>query len=381
MSSSAPRAMPATSVSPRSRHGASTNCRRSRRRLDWSLYARGGAGYDDNVALRSESIDGSASGEDDAFAELLGSASVSFGQHWHVDAAAALLDYIELDEFDQGVLSLGARRGFALDGWYLEAGGYGTQLTLGHDVFERSAAAGLRATRSFSGGGLLQAQFRATAVDGEGDFSGLSGARAELGVNYDWSWQAWSFGAYTRAELNDSEDDVFASRWVELGGLAEWALSPRWTFSAGRRRASHATPAPRRYRQSHGKIVAPRSGSARSGSGGSRPRCSCDTSMSAIPPRRVLRLRTQLGGGVDRILALMADHGSRPRYPGDSGDAPMARRRTIWHHAESQCTSASVRPVRVVAALALVLWPARSPRAADIPLLTPSPSTLAGFPP
>ena len=88
---------------------------------DWSLYARGGAGYDDNVALRSESIDGSASGEDDAFAELLGSASVAFGQHWHVDAAAALLDYIDLDEFDQGVISLGARRGFALDAWYLEA--------------------------------------------------------------------------------------------------------------------------------------------------------------------------------------------------------------------------------------------------------------------
>jgi len=200
---------------------------------DWSLYARGGAGYDDNVALRSESIDGSASGEADAFAELLASASVAFGQNWHVDAAVAALNYIDLDEFDQGVLSLGARRGFALDAWYLEIGGYGTQFTLGHDVFERAAAAGVRATRSFTGGGLLQAQFRATSVDGEGDFTGLSGARAELGVNYDWSRQAWSFGVYTRAELNDSEDDVFASRWVELGGLAQWALSPRWTFSAG----------------------------------------------------------------------------------------------------------------------------------------------------
>ena len=200
---------------------------------DWSLYARGGAGYDDNVALRSESIEGTASGEDDVFAELLASASVAFGQHWHADAAVAALDYIDLDEFDQGVLSLGARRGFTLDAWYLEVGGYGTQLTLGHDVFERSAAVGVRASRTLTGGGLLQGQFRATSVDGEGDFSGLSGARAELGVNYDWNWQAWSFGAFTRAELNDSEDDMFASRWVELGGLAQWAMSPRWTFSAG----------------------------------------------------------------------------------------------------------------------------------------------------
>lgn len=198
----------------------------------WSIYARGGAGYDDNVALRSDSIDSTASGKSDAFAELLASGSVSFGQDWHVDAAAALLDYFDLDEFDQGVLSLGGRRGFDLDAWYLEAGGYAAQLTLGHDVFERSVGAGVRATRNFDGGRILQAQVRATAVDGEGDFSGLTGSRAELGVNFDWSWQAWSFGTYGHAEFDDSEDEAFTSRWVEIGGLAQWALSPRWIFTA-----------------------------------------------------------------------------------------------------------------------------------------------------
>jgi hypothetical protein len=200
---------------------------------EWSLYARGGAGYDDNVALRSESIEGTASGEDDAFIELLGSASVAFGEDWHVDAAAALLDYLDLDDFDQGVVSLGARRGFSLDAWHLEAGAHATQLTLGHDVFERSIAASGRASRSFDGGRFLQAYLRITAVDGEGDFSGLSGGRAEAGANFDWSWQAWSFSTYTRAELNDSDDDIFASRWLELGGRAEWAMSPLWTFTAG----------------------------------------------------------------------------------------------------------------------------------------------------
>ncbi len=224
--------------------------------LAWSLYARGGAGYDDNVALRSESIESSGTGEDDVFAELLASASVSFGQDWQVDAAVAALDYTELDEFDQGVLSLGVRRGFSWDAWDLEAGGYGTQQTLAHDVFERSAGVGLRATNTLRSGGLLQAQIRATAVDGEGDFSGLSGSRAELGVNYDWSWQAWNFDAYTRAELNDSEDDVFASRWAELGGLAQWAMSPRWTFSAGgsvrrtRHPAQEVSPEPWKDRRS-----------------------------------------------------------------------------------------------------------------------------------
>ena len=237
--------MPATNDSPRSRRDVSRNYRRRRHRSTGHCTTRGGAGYDDNVALRSESIDGSASGEDDAFGDCWPSASVAFGHNWHVDAAAAVLDYIDLDEFDQGVLSLGARRGFTLDAWYLELGAYGTQLSLGHDVFERSATAEAPRQRAASvAEACCRAQLRATAVDGEGDFTGLSGARAELGVNYDWSWQAWSFGAYTRAELNDSEDDVFASRWVELGGQAQWSHVTALDVLGGRHAASHATPGP-----------------------------------------------------------------------------------------------------------------------------------------
>ncbi len=200
--------------------------------VSWSLYGRTGAGYDDNVALRSESIDSSGSGEDDAFAELLLSASSSFARDWRVDAAVALLNYGDLDEFDQGAFSLGAARGFEPGGWYIEPGIYANYLTLGGDVYEQSAMASVRASRKFSGGRRLQAWLGATAVDGEGDFSGLSGSRTDLGVRYEWSWQAWSFTAHARAENNDSDDEVFATSWAELGASAEWSLTTRWSFTA-----------------------------------------------------------------------------------------------------------------------------------------------------
>jgi len=207
----------------------------------WSLYGRTGAGYDDNVALRSESIDSSGSGEADAFAELLLSASSSFAGDWRADAAVALLNYGDLDEFDQGAFSLGAARGFDPGGWYIEPGIYANYLTLGGDVYEQSAMASVRASRKFSGGRRLQTWLGITAVDGEGDYSGLSGSRANLAVRYEWSWQAWSFAALARAEDNDSDDAVFATSWAELGASAEWSLSTRWSFTAAaaQRRIRH----------------------------------------------------------------------------------------------------------------------------------------------
>jgi hypothetical protein len=210
----------------------------------WSLYARSGAGYDGNVALRSASIDTTGSGQDDAFGELMLAGSYSFRPSWRFDGAVGLLRYADLDEFDQDALSFGVAHGMQLAGWHLEPGFYVTQFSLGGDVYERSAAASAEATRALSGHGLLRAQLRVSAVNGEGDFSGLSGSRSELGLRYEWEGRkAWRFGAQARAEFNDSEDEAFASRWIEMGADARWIASPQWTFVAGAtlRRTHHET--------------------------------------------------------------------------------------------------------------------------------------------
>jgi tetratricopeptide (TPR) repeat protein len=207
----------------------------------WSYYTRGGIGYDDNVALRSSSIDTAASGAADEYGELIAAGSYSFGA-WRIDTGAAALEYFEQDEYSQSVFSLGASRGFRLENWYFEAGAFGAQYSLGGDVYERNAGIGAQATRMFAGGNRLRAQVRAASVKGKNDFEGLTGKRTELGLYFDKAWRAWNFGAHTRAELNDAEDPLFETRWIQLGADARYAWSPLWGFTAmaALRRIEHA---------------------------------------------------------------------------------------------------------------------------------------------
>jgi len=212
----------------------------------WSLYARAGGGYDGNVALRSDSIDSPGSGESDSFGELFVAGSYSFLPAWRIDGAAGRLKYASLDEFDQTALSLGLAHGLSLESWYLDLGAYGTQLTLGGDVYERSVAASAQLTKTFANQQSLRAQVRAATVDGEDAYSGLTGSRTGLALEYGRGWRSWNFAAHAGAEWNDSEDDSFASNWFELGADAKWAASPLWTYTAGAtwRRTSHPAQMP-----------------------------------------------------------------------------------------------------------------------------------------
>jgi TolA-binding protein len=198
----------------------------------WSYYARGGVGHDDNVALRSDSIESSATGDSDSFGDFTVSGNYSFGA-WRLDAGAGMLKYRNLDEFDQTSFHLGAARGFRLHNWYFELAAHGTQLSFGGEVFEQSTAAGMLATRRFYGGSRLRARLRAASVDGKGMFSGLTGDRTELGLYYDRVWRSWYFGAHTRGELNQSEDPIFATRWIQLGAEARYSFSPFWGLNVG----------------------------------------------------------------------------------------------------------------------------------------------------
>ena len=206
----------------------------------FSYYTRAGAGYDDNISLRSGSIESSATGDEDSYGELIFGGSYSFGD-WRVDTAASMLKYTHVDEFSQTAFSLGGARGFTLENWYFELGAYGSQYSLGGDVFEQNLAVGAQASRAFYNGSRLSAQLRACSVEGKGAFPGLTGDRTEAGLYYDLRWRSWNFVAHTRAEVNDSEDPIFATRWVQLGAEARYAWSPTWGFMAitALRRTSH----------------------------------------------------------------------------------------------------------------------------------------------
>ena len=206
----------------------------------WYFYTRGGLGYDDNVALRSSSVESTASGASDSYGELIFAGSYSFGA-WRIDTGAAALQYLKLHEFSQSALSLGVARGFRLENWYFELGAFASQLTLGGDVFERNMGAGLQAVRAFFGGSRLRAEIREASVQGESDFTGLTGRRSEFGLYLDKGWRAWNFGAHARAEIDDAEDAIFASRWIQVGAETRYAWSPLWGVmaAAALRRISH----------------------------------------------------------------------------------------------------------------------------------------------
>ena len=209
-----------------------------------SIYVRAGAGYDGNVALRSDSIDTPGSGESDSFGELFVAGSYSFLPSWRIDAAAGRLQYASLDEFDQTAVSLGVAHGLPLESWYLELGAYGTQLTLGGDVYERSVSASAQLTRTFSNRQSLRAQLGAASVDGEDAFGGLSGSRSEVALEYTRGWRSWNFAAHGSSEWNDTADDLYASHWIELGADAKWAASPLWSYTGAVtwRRTRHPAP-------------------------------------------------------------------------------------------------------------------------------------------
>jgi hypothetical protein len=61
-----------------------------------------------------------------------------------------------------------------------------------------------------------------------------------LGLYYDRSWRQWYFGAHARAERNESEDPIFATRWLQVGAEARFTATPLWGFlmNASLRRTS-----------------------------------------------------------------------------------------------------------------------------------------------
>jgi len=206
----------------------------------WYYYTRAGIGYDDNVALRSASFESSASGEADAYGELVLATTYALGQ-WRLDSGASLLQYETLRDFNQNSFYLGGARSFRTDKWYFELGATGSQASLGGDVYERDVAAAVQATRMFLGGGRLRTQLRGTSVEGQGAFTGLTGERMELGVYFEKRLREWSLSAHARAQTDDSEDPIFTSRWVQVGADAGYSFSPLWgvALSAALRRTRH----------------------------------------------------------------------------------------------------------------------------------------------
>jgi len=207
----------------------------------WIGFAGFGAGHDDNVALVSSSDVLGISDKADNFAEAHFSLSTPLGENWRLDGGAVLVDYQELDSFDQLGLQAGARHRWFFDAWVNDAG-----VQLAYTTLDGSGFENRRTLFVQTGGDLLpdlylRGRYRFSDIDGLNEFRGLTGRRHELGATLDWTQADWEFSFGYRLEIGDYDEDSLAATRHELSVDAEYNFATDWTFlaEASRRRSDY----------------------------------------------------------------------------------------------------------------------------------------------
>jgi tetratricopeptide (TPR) repeat protein len=208
----------------------------------WSLYARLGGGHDDNVTLVRDDVTAPASGAEDEFLEAQLAASWPLDRSWRLDAAAALVDYQDIDTYDQSGASLAASRLWQASGWQGEAGIQASYFTLDGEGYEQSESLLLLALRPLTADARLRLRYRGSGVDGLGDFAGLEGQRHELFAGVDLRREPLVYAASYRYEDNDTDDTTFAYSWHQLAVALRWSpRGARWSaaLEGAQRRARY----------------------------------------------------------------------------------------------------------------------------------------------
>jgi tetratricopeptide (TPR) repeat protein len=200
---------------------------------NWLAFGSLAAGYDDNVALVSGGDVLGVSGTDDTFSELQVFAAAPLAGNWRFDGGVVLLDYLDLDSFDQLSLNAGGRYRMALREWTGEAGLQLTYGTLDGDGFESKRMLLLQATRPLPDDWRLRVRYRFSDIDGLDGFSGLDGTRHELGLRGLWRRGSWDVTVTYRFDKSDYADEALSFDRHQLSVDAEYELDANWNVQAG----------------------------------------------------------------------------------------------------------------------------------------------------
>lgn len=212
---------------------------------NWLAFGSLAAGYDDNVALISGGDVLGVSGTDDTFAELQLAATAPLAGDWRFDGGLVLLDYTDLDSFDQLSINAGARYRMALREWAGEAGLQLTYATLDGNGFENKRMLLLQATRPLPDDWRLRVRYRFSDIDGLDGFDGLDGTRHELGVRGLWRRGRWDVTVDYRFDKSDYADEALSFDRHQLSVDTEYELDANWTLQASlaHDRSSYDLPA------------------------------------------------------------------------------------------------------------------------------------------
>ena len=198
----------------------------------WLAFGAVAAGYDDNVALISGGDVLGVSGTDDTFAELQLAATAPPIGNWRFDGGLVLLDYTDLDSFDQLSINAGARYRMAIQDWAGEAGLQLTYATLDGNGFENKRMLLLQATRPLPDAWRLRVRYRFSDIDGLEGFNGLDGTRHELGLRGLWRRGSWGATLNYRFDKTDYAEETLSFDRHQLSVDAQYELDADWTLEA-----------------------------------------------------------------------------------------------------------------------------------------------------
>jgi hypothetical protein len=194
---------------------------------NWLGYAAVGAGYDDNVALVSNSEVLGISGTEDSFAETQLAFSAPLGQPWRIDGGLSYVDYQDLDSFDQLGVNGSGRYRWEVGDWMHDAGLQLTYTMLDGEGFESRRTLLLQTTTHVLDDARLRLRYRYNDIEGLNEFSGLSGRRHEAGARVTWTRPTWDFGAEYQFDVGDYDDASLSATRHRLG------LEMQRSFAAG----------------------------------------------------------------------------------------------------------------------------------------------------
>lgn len=211
------------------------------RATPWVGYATFGLGYDDNVALVSNSEVLGISDSKDAFAEAQLTLGTPFADAWRIDGGLMLVDYQDLNSFDQLGANAGARYRWSLGDWTNDVGGRLSYSAIDGAGLENRRALSLQTRRDLHSELRVRGRYTFNHLDGLNDYKGLSGIRQDLSARVDWAPDDWDVGAEYRYEIADYDDETLSATRHQLRIDVERALTADWfvLFEAIRRHSDY----------------------------------------------------------------------------------------------------------------------------------------------
>lgn len=212
------------------------------REAPWFGYAAFGMGYDDNVALVSNSNVLGISDSADNFAEAQLALSTPLTDAWRVDGGLFLVDYQDLDSFDQLGANAGARYRWSHGEWTNDVGARLSYSALDGAGFENRRTLSVQASRELLPELRVRGRYGFNHIDGLNDFKGLSGRQQEVSARLDWAaLTAWEVSIEYQYENDDYDDATLSAKRHQVSMDVAHEIGTDWlvAFEAMRRHSDY----------------------------------------------------------------------------------------------------------------------------------------------